>query len=74
MSTDLSETRSVDDSKTADTRCRNCGSFVTPQFTRVFGNNQNQIFGCFECMTATDVKQGNANNPKEADRAREKMR
>ncbi len=74
MSIDMSATRSVDDSKMADTQCRNCGTFVTPQFTRVFGNNRNEVFGCFECMTATEVKRGRANHPEKADRAREEMR
>ncbi len=66
-------TREADDNKTAETQCRNCGSFVTPQFTRVFGNNQNVVFGCFECMTATDVKRGSANDPEDAARARKEM-
>ncbi|WP_233274872.1 DUF7563 family protein [Haladaptatus cibarius] len=74
MSIDMSASRNVDDSTMADTQCRNCGSFVTPQFTRVFGNNQNEVFGCFECMTATEVKRGRANHPDKADRAREEMR
>ncbi|WP_423985212.1 DUF7563 family protein [Haladaptatus sp.] len=58
----------------ADTQCRNCSSFVTPQFARVFGNNRNEVYGCFECMTATEVKKGRANDPVEADLAREEMR
>lgn len=45
---------------TTDRRCRNCGSFVTPDFARVFGNNDDEVFGCLECMTATDVKSGEA--------------
>lgn len=48
-------------STVADTRCRNCGAFVTPQFSRVFGNNQNEVYGCFDCMTATKIKDGHAN-------------
>ncbi|SIR77490.1 hypothetical protein SAMN05421858_3784 [Haladaptatus litoreus] len=73
MSIDLNATRQKGDNKTADTQCRNCGSFVTPQFTRVFGNNRNEVFGCFECMTATEVKRGHANHPETAARARKEM-
>ncbi|WP_456071297.1 DUF7563 family protein [Haladaptatus caseinilyticus] len=41
-------------------RCRSCGSFVTPEFTRVFGNNDDEVFGCLDCMSATAVRNGNA--------------
>ncbi|MFH5799071.1 hypothetical protein [Haladaptatus sp. DYF46] len=44
----------------AENRCRSCGSFVTRDFARVFGNNENEVFGCLECMTATEVKKGGA--------------
>ncbi|WP_225741293.1 DUF7563 family protein [Halorussus halophilus] len=44
----------------AENRCQSCGSFVTRDFARVFGNNRNQVFGCLECMTATEVKKGGA--------------
>lgn len=74
MSIDMNSSRNADDSTMADTQCHNCSSFVTPQFARVFGNNRNEVYGCFECMTATEVKRGRANDPVEADRAREEMR
>ncbi|WP_438267097.1 DUF7563 family protein [Haladaptatus salinisoli] len=45
-------------------RCRNCGAFVTRDFVRVFGTNDDKVFGCFECMHATDVKRGGALHPK----------
>ena len=48
------------DGTIAENRCRNCGSFVTRDFARVFGNNHNEVFGCLDCMTATDVKKGGA--------------
>jgi hypothetical protein len=44
----------------AENRCQSCGSFVTKDFAKVFGNNHNEVFGCLECMTATDVKKGGA--------------
>ena len=51
MSTELDE-------ELFSNHCQNCGSFVTRDFARVFGNNHNEVFGCLECMTATDVKKG----------------
>ncbi|GAA0198536.1 hypothetical protein GCM10009000_010480 [Halobacterium noricense] len=33
---------------------------MTRDFARVFGNNENDVFGCLECMTATEVKKGGA--------------
>ncbi|WP_458187823.1 DUF7563 family protein [Haladaptatus sp. NG-WS-4] len=74
MSMQMSASRNGDDSAMADTQCRNCDSFVTPQFARVFGNNRNEVYGCFECMTATEVKRGRVNHPEEARRARKEMR
>ena len=48
------------DGTSAENRCRSCGSFVTRDFARVFGNNQNEVYGCLDCMTATEVKKGGA--------------
>ncbi|WP_440010455.1 DUF7563 family protein [Halomicrococcus sp. SG-WS-1] len=74
MSMDITGSHETEDSAMADTQCRNCDAFVTPQFARVFGNNRNEVYGCFECMTATEVKKGRANHPEEAERAREELR
>ena len=51
---------SIESDELATNRCRNCGSFVTRDFARVFGNNHDEVFGCLDCMTATDVKKGGA--------------
>ena len=48
------------ESEYSDRRCRNCGSFITPDFARVFGNNDDEVFGCFDCLSATAVKNGAA--------------
>lgn len=74
MSMNTTPERETDDGTVADTRCRNCDGFVTPQFARVFGNNRNEVYGCFECMTATEIKKGRANDPDTAERAREDLR
>lgn len=39
--------------------CSRCGAFVTEQFTRVFGNNDDEVFGCLSCGTARDLREGN---------------
>lgn len=46
--------------RTAENRCQNCDSFVTKDFARVFGNNQNEVHGCLDCIGNTDVKRGGA--------------
>ncbi|WP_449272251.1 DUF7563 family protein [Halostella limicola] len=38
--------------------CNNCGSFVTPDFARVFGGNEDEVYGCLDCVGATAVKNG----------------
>lgn len=30
--------------------CDNCGTFVTPDYARVFGDNDDVVHGCPECM------------------------
>lgn len=41
-------------------KCQNCGSFVTPDFVRVFGSNEDSVHGCLDCIGATAVKNGAA--------------
>ncbi len=48
MSAERPEWTPVGDEKTAPT-CRNCGSQVTRQFARVFGDNQDVPHACPEC-------------------------
>lgn len=42
----------------SSTTCRNCGNTVTDQFARVFGDNQNIVHGCPDCMTYRELKSG----------------
>ena len=42
--------------------CQSCGGFVTERFARVFGNNQDEVHGCLDCMSNTDVKNGGAHD------------
>lgn len=43
-----------------ENRCRSCGAFVTRDFVRVFGTNENEVHGCMECLSATAMKNGRA--------------
>ena len=56
----MSSDHTTADTSIAENRCQSCGSFVTRDFARVFGNNHNEVFGCLECMSATEVKKGGA--------------
>ncbi len=48
----------TDDEWIGRTRCVNCGSFVTPQFARVFGDNQNRVTQCLNCTTSRELCRG----------------
>lgn len=46
------ERRSIEftpDEKQFGTECRNCGTRVTGDFARVFGDNQDRVFHCHNC-------------------------
>ena len=36
-------------------RCQNCGGHVTPQFVRVFGDNDDTVHACPNCSTCREV-------------------
>jgi DNA-directed RNA polymerase subunit RPC12/RpoP len=40
------------------TRCRNCGSYVTGAFARVFGDNEDHVYACLECSTMRSLRTG----------------
>lgn len=44
--------------RTAEHRCLNCGAHVSPDFLRVFGDNENVVEGCVECMTVRRLTSG----------------
>lgn len=39
-------------------RCRNCGAPVSHRFCRVFGDNQDEVYGCIRCTSLRDLTQG----------------
>ncbi|AGB16210.1 hypothetical protein Halru_1603 [Halovivax ruber XH-70] len=40
------------------TRCRKCGTHVTQQFARVFGDNGDVVHGCPACTTYREMQSG----------------
>jgi len=41
---------------TSSPRCVSCGSQVTRQFARVFGDNRDVVHACPECSTYREMK------------------
>lgn len=44
-------------------QCLACGSFVTPEFVRVFGSNDGELFGCPACPEYVELFEGRAARP-----------
>ncbi|WP_438266782.1 DUF7563 family protein [Haloarchaeobius salinus] len=40
--------------------CNDCGAFATSRFARVFGDNEDDIYGCQSCLSLTALVEGNA--------------
>jgi hypothetical protein len=38
--------------------CRYCGAHVTQRFARVFGDNENEIHGCPNCLDVNELYDG----------------
>jgi len=47
----------------ARSTCLNCGSHVTPDFTRVFGTEDGEALRCGNCATLAALRSGAAANP-----------
>lgn len=43
--------------------CNNCEEFVTRDFVRVFGDSDDEVFGCPACMNMREVTNGEASRP-----------
>lgn len=35
--------------------CNHCGAFVTRDFRRVFGSNDNEVYACLNCATMAEL-------------------
>jgi len=40
--------------------CNDCGAFVTSRFARVFGDNEDNVYGCRTCLPVTALVEGQA--------------
>ncbi|KTG07800.1 hypothetical protein AUR64_02120 [Haloprofundus marisrubri] len=64
MSSDIQATQTDDyevetrRSRIPDTRCQNCAGHVTLQFRRVFGDREDVVHGCHECLTNQELYSG----------------
>lgn len=45
------------------TKCSGCGSFVTKDFARTFGDSDDTVHACPECTDWTPIKNGAAAKP-----------
>ncbi|WP_276261503.1 DUF7563 family protein [Haloglomus litoreum] len=55
---------SLDSGPTDDTTgaalCRDCGTYVSKRFARVFGDNEHRVYGCPSCSTFRERSEGGA--------------
>jgi|AntRauTorcE11898_2_1112593.scaffolds.fasta_scaffold58651_1 hypothetical protein len=50
-----------------DGRCQRCGNSVSTRFRKVFGGNDATVHGCVDCMTLSELCEGQAAiSPEEA--------
>jgi len=40
--------------------CNVCGSAVSHRFTKIFGDNQDEVYGCLDCSTKRVLHSGGA--------------
>lgn len=50
----------LDYDKDEERRCNHCETKVSKQFQRVFGDRNNEVHGCHECMTYRELADGQA--------------
>jgi len=53
-----SASRAAGGSDRVGARCRNCGTFVSQQFARVFGDNEDAVHRCIECSNRSTLRNG----------------
>lgn len=51
------------DAEAAEGQCQRCGAAVSTQFRKVFGGNDATVYGCIECMTLSELSEGEAAEP-----------
>lgn len=49
-------------------RCWNCGGHVTPQFARVMGDNDDEVYLCPRCSGFRELSNGASGDPSAVER------
>jgi hypothetical protein len=49
---------------THEHRCLSCDTYVSADFARVFGNNDDTIYACLNCTTLAALRDGQAVEPR----------
>lgn len=52
------------------TECQRCGAQVSRKFARVFGDNDDTVHACTNCVPDSAILNGAAHNPEVLDRDR----
>jgi len=55
--------KNADGQHSHERTCENCGEYVTKQFVRVFGANDGSVYGCMNCSTGRDLRDGGGKQP-----------
>ena len=58
------ESRVDDRSDNHEHRCLSCDTYVSADFARVFGNNDDTIYACLNCTTLAALRDGQAVEPR----------
>ena len=60
---------SGDSQQSKQRTCETCGAYVTKQFVRVFGGNDGAVYGCMNCTTGRDLREGGGRAPTATEQA-----
>lgn len=58
------ESRTERQRGTHEHRCLSCDTYVSADFARVFGNNDDTIYACLNCTTLAALRDGQAVEPR----------
>ena len=47
--------------------CRSCAGFVSRRFARVFGNNDDEVYGCQGCLSTSEIVGSSIATPTEVE-------
>jgi len=59
----LTHPEATDNHQSLTRQCQSCGTYVTKQFVRVFGANDGSVYGCLNCLTLRDLRDGGGKQP-----------